>query len=198
MNCRKMLVISLFAGVTASAGAMGKVWNFDSINEVAPAPWAGETAFGYVNEGENIACADGNFNFILKTTHSWFWLNFGEAALDAKQYNLLKFRFYSPVAGKIILYYSSPDREMASMDAEIAVAQGWNDYEIDMKEMTFGGGYKSEECKDKNYKRWGGEPEQVSGLRIDPWFPKGTTVKFDYIKLSDGKEEGADSKKDKK
>jgi len=188
MNYKKMLMISLLAGMTAAAGAAEKAWNFDSINEV----------FGYVDEGENITCADGNLAFTLKWVRSWFRLNFGETVLDAKQYHLLKFRFYSPVSGRITLFYSSPDKEMANMDRQIDVAEGWNEYEVDLKTMTFGGEVHSQKGKDKNYKRWGGELEQISGMRIDAWFPKGTTVKFDYIKLSDGKEEGADSKKDKK
>ena len=182
---KKMLAIALLAGVTAVAGAAEKVWNFDSINEVAPPPWAKTAAAGYVSDSEGIACADGNLTFTVQEPHCFFWLDFGETVLDAKQYKLLKFRFYSPVSGKITLFYSSPDKEMASMDAEITVAAGWNEYEIPMKEMTFGQEVHSP--TGKNYKRWGGELEQISGLRIDPWFPKGTLLKFDYIKLSDGK-----------
>ena len=71
------------------------------------------------------------------------------------------------------------------MNRSIEVEEGWNEYEIDMREMIFGNATHPED--EKNFKRWGGEIEQIGGLRIDTWFPIKTTVKFDYIKLSGGK-----------
>lgn len=189
---KKFLALGVVAWGVTVAGAAEKVWNFDSIQNVAPPLWEKTAAPGFVSDSEGIACVDGNLVFTVKEPHCYFWLNFAqtveEMVLDAKQYHLLTIRFYSPVSGKITLFYSSPDGEMASMDRAIDVAEGWNEYEVDLKTMTFGREVHSKlEGEGKKYQRWGGELEQVSGLRIDPWFPKGTTVKFDYIKLSDDK-----------
>ena len=186
---QKLLTLCLVAGGVAVAGAAEKVWNFDSIDDVAPPPWAKTAKPGYVDGGENITCEDGKFSYTLNFAagaRCFFGLKFDDP-LDAKTYHVLKFRFHSPVSGRIQLFYTSPDAEMADMDRLIDVAEGWNEYEIDLSDMTFGKQVHSEAGIDKQYQRWGGELEQVSWLRIDTWFPKGTTVTFDFIKLSDGK-----------
>jgi hypothetical protein len=188
---QKLLALCLVAGNVASAGAAEKVWNFDSLDEVAPPLWAKSAKPGFVDGGKDISCEDGKFTYTLNFTDGgrcYFGLKFDEP-LDAKTYHILKFRFYSPVSGRIQLFYTPPDGGVTDMDRLIEVAEGWNEYEVDLNDMTFGTQVHSEEDMDKQYQRWGGELQQVSWLRIDTWFPKGTTVMFDFIKLSDGQSE---------
>jgi len=186
---KKLLILCWVAGVVVAANAAEVVWDFESLQNVAPPSWAPKSPTGHVSEAEDIACENGSLTFTSKKPHCYFWLNFAETvegtAFDAKQFHFLKIRFQSPAPGKITLFYSSPDGEMANMDSAIEVVEGWNEYEIDLQDMTFGREVHSPEGK--NYERWGGDLQQVKGLRIDTWFPADTTVKFDYIKLSDEK-----------
>jgi hypothetical protein len=185
---QKLLALCLISASVAETRAAEKVWNFDSIDEVTPPPWAKTAKPGFVDGGENISCESGNFTYTLNFGDGgrcYFGLKFDEP-LDANTYHILSFRLHSPVPGRIQIFYASPDGVMADMDRLIDAVEGWNEYEVDLSGMTFGRDVHSDEGIDKQYQRWGGELQQVSWLRIDTWFPKGTTVTFDFIKLSDG------------
>lgn len=189
-----ILLTAMLAAGIAGYGAE-QVWNFDKTDDVAKATWTPKGKPGFVNGGVDIDCKNGVFGYVHDIRHCYFNLNFYGKIFDAAKYNILEFKVYASAPGKMILYYIAPGGEMASMDAAIEISAGWNEYEIEFNEQKFGKGYHSKASEGKKYQEWGGGSRKVSGLRLDPWFKKGTTVKFDYIKLITDEPEDSVKKK---
>jgi hypothetical protein len=176
-----LFVFAYFWGIVAFSQDI--LWNFDSIAEVAPAPWAANGMPGFVDGGKSIECNNGIFSYIQETRHSFFNLNFQGAKFAAREYNIMEMKFYASAPGKIILYYIAEGGEMAAMDTPIVTCMGWNEYEVNLSEQTFGKHYHSKVDEVKKTTSWGGNSQTICGIRIDPWFEAGTSVKFDYIKF---------------
>jgi len=140
---------------------------------------------GGVGGGSMLKESGGMLVYTAAAPHCYFTIRTSGQPLNTSIYHMLTFRFISPVAGKITLFYRTPDAALVSMDTAIETIAGDHEYRIDLETMTYGKDYKNQAAVADDYQRFGGRRRQIDGLRVDTWFPVGTEIRFAYMKLSE-------------
>ena len=142
---------------------------------LAAAPVNAELELSDPVEGvKDVVSQKGSISFVQGDPHCFFNLKDKTSRIVD---SVLEFNVDASADGFLTIYKTLADGKLTMLDTKVTIIRGANDYQVDLAKYPFGSVYPGRSAESKpDLEKW--ESGDVTGLRIDTWFPVGAKLQF--------------------
>lgn len=133
---------------------------------------------------DNLRFEEGMLKARSKGKDPYFWLNFKGRTLDAKIYDVIQVRFFSSAKSQMQLHvhFLESDKVVYGT-SNIPIEVGWQTITLPLSNQKWQTFYSEAGHMRVQTKKWGGQQQIVTGVRLDPLVHAEIDFAIDWIKL---------------